>query len=70
MLGWAPSSGDQPMTITIFSYNGRVHVGFGTDRKLIPDGERLPEFFVEEMLAMWQSVMGELPEREDIAVLP
>jgi hypothetical protein len=45
-------------------------VGFGTDRKLIPDGERLAEFFVEEMLAMWQSVMGELPEREDVAILP
>ncbi len=29
VLGWAPTSGDQPMSITIFSYNGRVHVGFG-----------------------------------------
>ena len=31
VLGWAPASGDCPMTITIFSYNGRVHVGFGVD---------------------------------------
>jgi diacylglycerol O-acyltransferase len=69
VLGWAPSSGDQPMTITIFSYNGRVHVGFGVDKKLVPDGERLSEFFVEEALAMWESIMGELPPREDIALL-
>ncbi len=36
----------------------------------MPDGDRLSEFFVEEALALWESVIGELPEREDIAILP
>jgi diacylglycerol O-acyltransferase len=70
VLGWAPSSGDQPMTITIFSYNGRVHVGFGVDQQLVPDGGRLSEFFIEEAIALWESVIGDLPPREDIAILP
>lgn len=61
VLGWAPSSGDQPMTICIFSYNGRVHVGFGTDAKLIPDAERLPELFVEEARALYKAVTGRDP---------
>ena len=31
VIGFAPCSGDQPMTTTIFSYNGMVTVGFATD---------------------------------------
>lgn len=69
-LGWAPTSGDQPMSITIFSYNGRIHVGFSVDEQLVPDGDRLAGFFVEEAIALWESVIGDLPEREDIAILP
>ncbi len=69
VLGWAPSSGDQPMTITIFSYNGRVHIGFGTDTTLIPDGDVLPECFVEAAWALYQAVTGKLPQRDDEPVL-
>ena len=58
------------MTITIFSYNGRVHVGFGTDAKLIPDGGRLPGFFVEEELALYKAVVGKDAARDDEVVLP
>lgn len=47
-MGWAPCSGDQVMTICIFSYNGRVSVGFGTDATLIPDADRLGDLFNEE----------------------
>ncbi|MCU0279153.1 MAG: WS/DGAT domain-containing protein [Candidatus Nanopelagicales bacterium] len=61
MLGWAPSSGDQPMTICMFTYNGRVHVGFGTDEKLIPDSERLPDLFGQEARALYRSVTGRDP---------
>ncbi|MDQ1248608.1 MAG: Diacylglycerol O-acyltransferase [Actinomycetota bacterium] len=47
-MAWAPCSGDQVMTICIFSYNGRVSVGFGTDATLIPDADRLGDLFHEE----------------------
>ena len=36
IVGFAPCSGDQPMTTTIFSYNGGVTVGFATDATLVP----------------------------------
>lgn len=61
MLGWAPSSGDQPMTICIFSYNGRVHVGFGTDATLVPDATRLPEIFVEQARDLYSTITGKNP---------
>lgn len=43
MLGWAPSSGDQPLTICIYSYAGQVYIGFAADRTLIPDVDRMVE---------------------------
>ncbi len=61
MLGWAPCSGDQPMTICIFSYDGRVHVGFGTDATLVPDADRLPVIFAEEARALYSTVTGKDP---------
>ncbi|WIY00397.1 WS/DGAT domain-containing protein [Amycolatopsis mongoliensis] len=41
IVGWAPCSARQAITICIFSYAGQVRFGFGTDRKLIPDPEAL-----------------------------
>lgn len=61
VLGWAPCSGDQPMTICMFSYNGEVAVGFGTDAGLVPDGERLGEHFADEFAAMRDAVLGHMP---------
>lgn len=58
VLGWAPCSGSQPMTVCIFSYNGRVAVGFGTDVTLIPDGERLGHLFDQEFTQMQAEVLG------------
>jgi diacylglycerol O-acyltransferase len=58
MLGWAPSSGDQPMTICIFTYAGRVHIGFGADATLVPDSGRLPGLFADEARALYRAVMG------------
>jgi WS/DGAT/MGAT family acyltransferase len=61
VLGWAPCSGDQPMTICMFSYNGTVAVGFGTDVGLVPDGDRLGEHFGEEFAQMRYEVLGRVP---------
>jgi diacylglycerol O-acyltransferase len=51
MVGWAPTSGRQAVTVCIFSYAGRVSVGFGTDRAVVPDPERLVAAFDAEVAA-------------------
>jgi diacylglycerol O-acyltransferase len=43
ILGWVPTSGDQPLGICLFSYNGTVNVGVATDRRMIPDPLHLAE---------------------------
>ena len=45
MVGWAPISGDQPMSFTIYSYDGEVTVGIACDTKLVPDHEMIIEGF-------------------------
>lgn len=48
VLGWVPTSGDQPLGICLFSYNGSVSVGIAADVGLISDVDRLAQLFVEE----------------------
>jgi len=45
MVGWAPVSGNQPLSFTIYSYDGKVIVGIACDRHLVPDHEDIPEAF-------------------------
>ena len=45
MVGWAPVSGDQPMSFTIYSYDGEVTVGIACDTKLVPDHETIVDGF-------------------------
>jgi diacylglycerol O-acyltransferase / wax synthase len=49
VVAWAPSSGRQALTVCVFSYAGDVTVGFGTDRTVVPDPERLVAAFEEEV---------------------
>ncbi len=58
VMGWAPCSGNQPLTICIFTYNDQVAIGFGTDKTLVPDGDRLGEIYREEFDAMYAAVVG------------
>ncbi len=58
ILGWAPCSGNQPMTICIFSYNGKVTIGFGADRELVPDVGRLGELLVTEFDSIVDETIG------------
>lgn len=51
-VGFAPCSGDNPMTATIFSYNGAVTVGFGTDAGLVPDPGLLVDLVVDQLRSM------------------
>ena len=45
MVGWAPISGDQPMSVTIYSYDGEVTVGIACDTALVPDHEMIIDGF-------------------------
>lgn len=57
-IGFAPCSGNDPMTATIFSYNGGVTVGFATDVGLIPDPEVLSELVIEELTSLIDTEMA------------
>jgi diacylglycerol O-acyltransferase len=37
ILGWVPTSGDQPLGVCLFSYDGAVSIGVATDARMIPD---------------------------------
>ena len=52
VIGFAPSSGDQPMTCTIFSYAGTVTIGFATDTDLVPDPRELVEGTLAELASL------------------
>jgi diacylglycerol O-acyltransferase / wax synthase len=57
VVGFAPCSGNQPMTATIFSYNGGVTVGFATDAGLLPDPDVLVEYVMDELSDMLGSLV-------------
>jgi hypothetical protein len=52
MLGWAPQSGDQTLGTCIFSYAGRVHVGFKVDAGVVTSPEELLADFAAEVEAL------------------
>ncbi|MEI2775596.1 MAG: WS/DGAT domain-containing protein [Tetrasphaera sp.] len=43
IIGWVPTSGDQPLGICLFSYNGTVAVGIASDARMVPDPEHISE---------------------------
>ena len=45
IIGWAPVSGDQPMSFSICSYNGQVTVGVASDTGLVPGYQHIAEGF-------------------------
>jgi len=52
MLGWAPESGRQTLGTCIFSYDGRLHVGFKVDTATIRDPDALVSAFDAELHAL------------------
>jgi WS/DGAT/MGAT family acyltransferase len=52
VLVWAPCSGSVGMSVTIFSYAGKVTVGFMTARRLVADPQVLADGFRDELLAL------------------
>ena len=44
VLGWVPTSGNQPLGVCIFSYNGTVNIGIASDAALLPDPQVLGDY--------------------------
>jgi WS/DGAT/MGAT family acyltransferase len=49
VVGWAPTSARQALTVTVFSYAGAVTFGFGTDSTVLPDPDALVSMLYEEL---------------------
>ena len=56
ILGWVPTSGDQPLGICLFSYNGTVNVGVATDSRMIPDPLHLAALVERHLTALAQPI--------------
>ena len=52
VLVWAPCSGHMRMTVSIFSYAGKVTVGFLTDTGVVDDPQPLADAFRSELLSL------------------
>jgi len=52
VLGWVPTSGDQPLGICIFSYNGAVNIGIAADAGLVPDPDLLAQAIEDAIEAL------------------
>ena len=57
MVGWAPNTGNQSLSFTIYSYDGKVFVGIACDADLVPDHGQIVDGFAE--------VFGRLPVTPD-----
>ncbi|HSB87062.1 MAG TPA: WS/DGAT domain-containing protein [Ilumatobacteraceae bacterium] len=47
IVGWAPLSGNQPMSFTIYTYDRKVFVGIACDAGLVPDHEQIVDGFAD-----------------------
>jgi diacylglycerol O-acyltransferase / wax synthase len=61
VLVWAPCSGSVGMSVTIFSYAGKVTVGFLTDAGLVPDPETIARAFTRELRGLAREVSDTAP---------
>ena len=52
VLVWAPCSGDMRMTVSLFSYAGKVTAGFLTDAGVVDDPQPLADAFRAELLSL------------------
>jgi diacylglycerol O-acyltransferase len=67
---WVPQSGDIGMGLSILTYDGNVQIGLITDRKLVPDPERITGRFAAEFERLLLAVLMEpWGERRDPAAL-
>jgi WS/DGAT/MGAT family acyltransferase len=48
LMAWVPQSGRIGLGISIISYNGNVWLGLATDQGLVPDPEKIIDYFYDE----------------------
>jgi diacylglycerol O-acyltransferase / wax synthase len=65
ILGWVPTSGDQPLGICLFSYDGTVNIGVATDARMIPDSLHLAELVESKLDALAAVADPAVATRED-----
>jgi hypothetical protein len=58
-LFWVPQSGDIGMGVSILSYDNKVQFGLITDKKMVPDPERIVERFASEFDKLLMLVLME-----------
>ena len=63
VLVWAPTSGSVSMSVSIFSYAGKVTVGLQVDAGLVPDPEQILAGFQHEL-----GELGKLPTKSSKAL--
>jgi diacylglycerol O-acyltransferase / wax synthase len=56
VLVWAPCAGRVPMSVSIFSYDGQVTVGFMVDARLVPDPDAIVADVEDELAELLLSV--------------
>ena len=61
VLVWAPCSGSIGMTVSIFSYQGEVTVGFMADTGLVPDPQPLVAAFDAELKQLCRGTRSTRP---------
>ena len=59
---WVPQSGNIGMGVSILSYNDQVQFGLITDRRLVPDPERIVNRVADEFGKLLMLVLLEPPE--------
>jgi WS/DGAT/MGAT family acyltransferase len=58
VLVWAPCSGSVGMSVSVFSYDRKVMVGFLVDAGLVPDPQLLADGFRAEVLSLARAARG------------
>ena len=49
IIGWVPNFGPAGLGVSFFSYNENVRLGVATDQGLVPDPEKIVNYFLEEI---------------------
>jgi diacylglycerol O-acyltransferase len=58
VLVWAPCSGSVGMSVSVFSYAGKVTIGLLVDAGLVPQPQQLADRFREELLLLGRRASG------------
>jgi diacylglycerol O-acyltransferase len=59
VLAFSPTVGNAPIVVTFFTYRDGVTAALTIDRKLLPDGHRLPEILTEQAGRVLGSLSGQ-----------